>query len=273
MSAGGPAGAAWIFGFLHASLHDGVDLGRADLVVGTSAGALAGAAFRAGLLDETVLRYRRSELPWFEYPATLDDYMAAATRAGDGAPSHTEAVRRVANLEPLGSELVPVDSMRAVVEVHLPLEGWPPGRLELTAVDADTGHRMVFDARSGVDLHDAVTASCTSPGMAQLVPINGRRYADGGVHSPCNVDLAAGSDDVIVLVPLSIPDLEEKLDAEIEALGGANVYVTAADEASLDAMGANALSMETLQEALDAGAMQCRRQIDELRSFWNAGSA
>lgn len=257
-----------MLGFIDAAVSGDVELGAAERVIGTSAGALAGGALRGGVVDQVVARYRRAELRWFEYPATLEDFMAAAMHASDGAPDRAEAVRRVANLEPLGAELVPAASMQRVVDAHLPFAGWPAQRLEITAVDADTGGRVVFDAASAANLHAAAAASCTSPGMSQLIRIDGRRYADGGLHSPCNADLAVGSERVIVLVPLPPPDLQHTLDEELALLGAADVRVIEGDEASLEAMGTDRLSTKTMQAALEAGAEQCRGQIDELRSWW-----
>ncbi|MFI1653344.1 patatin-like phospholipase family protein [Streptomyces sp. NPDC020472] len=44
---GGLAGTAWMAGLLHGLRHEGVDPGEADLVVGTSAGAIVAAALGA----------------------------------------------------------------------------------------------------------------------------------------------------------------------------------------------------------------------------------
>ena len=60
----------------------------------------------------------------------------------------------------------------------------------ITAVDAHTGEPVVFDRHSGVDLVDAVAASCSS-GFAYSIGDN--RYIDGGYRSNAeNADLAAG---------------------------------------------------------------------------------
>ena len=40
---GGPVGTAWLAGLAAGLRHEGVDLGAADLIVGTSAGAIVGA--------------------------------------------------------------------------------------------------------------------------------------------------------------------------------------------------------------------------------------
>jgi NTE family protein len=63
----------------------------------------------------------------------------------------------------------------------------------------EPGKRCVFDGGSGVGLADAVTASGVLPGVFPLVPIDGTPYADGGVHSPFNADLAAGNERVVML--------------------------------------------------------------------------
>ena len=69
----------------------------------------------------------------------------------------------------------------------------------ITAVDAETGEPVVFDRHSGVDLVDAVAASCSS-GLPYR--IGDGRYIDGGYRSNAdNADLAAGSARVLVLSP------------------------------------------------------------------------
>jgi predicted acylesterase/phospholipase RssA len=108
----------------------------------------------------------------------------------------------MANLEPLAGELVSEDAMRRLFAALVPVTAWPEKRLMITAVDAESGHRVYFEAGSGVDLLDAVRASCAVPGMYPLVSIDGRRYADGGPRSAFNAELAAGSREVTILSPL-----------------------------------------------------------------------
>ena len=45
---GGPVGTAWLAGLAAGLRHEGVDLGAADLIVGTSAGAIVGAILASG---------------------------------------------------------------------------------------------------------------------------------------------------------------------------------------------------------------------------------
>jgi hypothetical protein len=60
----------------------GVQLGKADLIVGTSAGAVAGAQLAGGTLERAVAMYLADEFPRVRTPVTTDEFIAAAVRAG-----------------------------------------------------------------------------------------------------------------------------------------------------------------------------------------------
>jgi NTE family protein len=131
-------------------------------------------------------------------------------------PDAQEAARRIANLEPLGSRLISNGERERALAAQLPVSGWPEQRLLVTAVDAESGRRVTFDADSGVELPDALRAITALPGIFELAAIDGRRYADGGVHSLYNADLAAGHDIVTVLSAMPLNEyLQGKLDAEL----------------------------------------------------------
>ena len=88
---------------------------------------------------------------------------------------------------------------RATVAARLPSQRWPQRTVLITAVDAETGEPVVFDRHSGVDLVDAVAASCSS---GRPYRIGDSRYIDGGYRSNAeNADLAAGYARVLVLSP------------------------------------------------------------------------
>ncbi|EUA40799.1 putative esterase of the alpha-beta hydrolase superfamily [Mycobacterium avium subsp. avium 2285 (R)] len=59
---------------------------------------------------------------------------------------------------------------RRVIAARLPSHRWPRRALRLTAIDVDTGELTVFDPASGVDLVDAVAASCAVPGRGLRWP-------------------------------------------------------------------------------------------------------
>jgi NTE family protein len=237
-----------------------IDLGAADLIVGTSGGARTGAQLATGTLGHVAGMYRRGEGPPATAPVPLDRFVAASMRVLAEAEGQ-ETARRIANLRPLGERLGDPAERRAVIAAHLPVQRWPDERLAIVAVDAETGARVAFEASSGVPLLDAVTASGALPGIYPLVTIDGRRYADGGAHSLYNADLAAGHDIVTIVSPISLnPYLQGQLDAEVAELGEATVNVIIADEASLAAIGPDPLSSDTIPAAVDAGAAQAQRE-------------
>jgi NTE family protein len=78
------------------------------------------------------------------------------------------------------------------------------------AVDYATGRRVAFGREGSprAKLPDAVAASCAIPGFYCSVQIGGRRYVDGGVYSPSNLDVlrAEPLDLVLALNPMSSLD-------------------------------------------------------------------
>jgi NTE family protein len=72
----------------------------------------------------------------------------------------------------------------------------------------DDAHRVVFGRADAprTDVATAVGASSAIPGYFAPVTIHGRRYVDGGVHSPTNADVLRREqlDLVIVSSPMSI---------------------------------------------------------------------
>jgi NTE family protein len=204
LSGGGRAGAAWMLGLAVGLREAGVDLADADLIVGTSGGARTGAQLATGIADQAVTAYRAQALPAVMNYAGLPDFVAAARSIRAAVGDQAAATRQIANLGPLGPGLASAAERRQEIAAYLPVDTWPGTPLKISAVDADSGHRVVFDARSGVSLTDAVTASCALPGIYPLAEINGRRYADGGAWSLYSADLAAGHDVVIVISPFPL---------------------------------------------------------------------
>jgi NTE family protein len=86
--------------------------------------------------------------------------------------------------------------------------GWSDHpQLWVMACDYATGDRVAFGSKDAPEagLAEAVAASCAIPGFYHPVTIGGRRYVDGGMHSPSNLDVLAQEslDLVICLNPTS----------------------------------------------------------------------
>jgi NTE family protein len=165
---------------------------------------------------------------------------------------------------------------RATVAARLPSQRWPEGMLLIVAVDADTGEPVVFDRHSGVDLVDAVAASCANGFGVPPYGIGDRRYIDGGYRrSSENADLAAGYGRVLVLSPLggrsrAPVDWGMHLAAQVDELraGGSRVETVFPDSNSRNAFGDNLMNPSARPPAARAGYSQGRALAGQLTEFW-----
>ena len=263
LGGGGVAGIAWTTGLLAGLAGNGHDLTGAELILGTSAGSAVAAQLGSGLpLGELLARQTEPALQAAEIPADIDfekfgqDFAAAFTDLSD-----FDEVRRRIGKVALAAETVSEADRRAAVASRLPSHEWSSRRIVLVAVDAETGEPRQFDRASGVDLVDAVAASCAVPGIWPPVTIGGRRYVDGGVRSGENADYAAGFACVTIIAPMGTDSpmpVEKPLAEVIEELraGGTGVAVIAPDEASVAAIGVNSLDPATRGPAAFAGRAQ-----------------
>jgi NTE family protein len=89
----------------------------------------------------------------------------------------------------LAARTMPEADRRKVFQARLPASDWPARMLKVTAVDARTGHFVVFDSAGEIGLVDAVAASCAVPGVWPPVTIGDRRFMDRSVRSVVNADL------------------------------------------------------------------------------------
>lgn len=213
LGGGGLVGHAWHVGAL-AGLADatGWNAGRADLIVGTSAGAVVGAELRAHLHPSELLRPGVGAVPTtvprpdrgprsFRPAAPAMALRALLSRAPVGLPA--------AGVLPRGRH-DPDIIRQAIARLHPRSFSWPPG-LWVTTVRLHDGRRVVFGREpvpAPVDLPTAVAASCAMAGFFRPVRIAGRDHVDGGSRSATNADLVAGGgfDLVVVSSPLSLGD-------------------------------------------------------------------
>ena len=271
LGAGGEAGIAWEVGLLAGLAGRGVDLTAADLVVGTSAGAGVAARINSGVtlaeLYDTQLAPADGEIVTSFGPRVMAKYIWAV------APARRNPVRARIRLGRMAvrSRTEPAAERRAVVAARLGTHDWPTGNLLITAVDVDTGELATFDSGSGVDLVDAVGASCAVPGVWPPVTINGRRLMDGGMRSPANADLAAGYDRVVVVAPITrglkpIPSVIEQVTELARSCQAVALLVP--DAASVAAFGRNLLDPRTRAPSARAGDAQAAAARADVAAVW-----
>ena len=285
---GGSAGNAWEIGVIAGLSDAGLDVTGADLIIGTSAGSTAAAQITSAPPAELLAGILTAAPQQRTGPARsgagpvpirpMANHMEITSRIIAAAEDAADMRRRM-GAAALEMDAAPDGSAqtrwRATVATRLPSQRWPQRSVLITAVDADTGEPVVFGRHSGVDLVDAVAASCANGFGVPPYRIGNRRYIDGGYRRNENADLATGYGRVLVLSPFggrSRHPLEwgMQLAAQVDELraGGSRVETIFPDRDSLDAFGASMMDPSTRPPAARAGYHQGQALAGQLTEFW-----
>jgi NTE family protein len=285
LGGGGSTGNAWLIGVIAGLFDAGLDVTEADLVIGTSAGSTAAAQIAGATPTELLAAILAAAPQQRTSPVGSDggrvpirpaaNHMERTSKIIAAAEDGADMRRR------MGAAALDMDAAsdgsgqtrwRATVAARLPSQRWPQRTVLVTAVDAHTGEPVVFDRHSGVDLADAVAASCAS-GFAYRIGDN--RYIDGGYRRNENADLAAGYERVLVLSPFggrTRTPLEwgMHLAAQVDELRarGSRVETIFPDSNSEHMFGANAMDLSLRPPAARAGYNQGRALAEQLTEFW-----
>lgn len=278
LAGGGIAGIAWETGVLRGIADESPAAARllteSDVLVGTSAGSAVAAQLSSGrpldMLFEVQVAESSAEIdPGVDVDTITELFLSALGAPYEESRDKTRQQMQRIGAVALATKTVPAPARRRVIAQRLPSHDWPDRALRLTAIDVATGELTVFDRKSGVDLVDAVAASCAVPGAWPPVAIGGRHYMDGGVASSVNLVVAADCDAAVVLVPSGV-DAPSPFGAgpaaEITSFAGA-AFAVFADGDSLAAFGPNALDPGCRVPSALAGREQGRREAAALARF------
>jgi NTE family protein len=285
---GGEWFVAWTLAFLSTAREHGVDLGSADLTVGTSAGSLVGAF----LVDKRLWRGTK-ELGFLADHPTLLARMVKTSTGSKSQQRAALALEKAASTDPesivqigraaMAARNAPVAAYERSLKMMLGHGDWPGAAHHVTAVDCFTGERIVIGPEDGVPIVTACAASSSLPGVNGPVWVGDRLCMDGGVStSSTHADLLAGAERAVIFSMMSLTPTEAK------ARGGSFGFAerlrpgTARREAeALDAAGTKTLLIAAnpdpdidfmdpaqLAGALADGATCARAMIDELRATW-----
>ena len=219
LGGGGIVGMAYHVGVL-AAFEDaaGFDARTSDLLVGTSAGSVIAAILRGGT-SASELRVQL-ETP-HERDSFLSDEQVMLLQQRPGTDPLTAMRRRVGSLDlaartfgwpvpprpPMFRALFPagIRSADAILQRWSALfpPSWPVQPLYICAYSVRTRRRVVFGSRGAPDVAvaAAVHASGAIPWMYPPITVDGDEIVDGGLASATHLDLAAGHDAVIAIVP------------------------------------------------------------------------
>jgi NTE family protein len=302
LAAGGVVGQAYQAGVLAALQREiGWDPRASAVIVGTSAGAVTGAALRVGVPAPDLAASLYGVPPSRQGGAILSRILPP-----DSGPLPTPSVlsvlrpwnlpspaliARVAR-RPLAfrpevavSTLIPkgqVDiSERARGLDDLVGERWPQG-LRICALRRNDGARVVFGREGSppARLAEAVLASCAIPGYFRPVTIGGADYVDGGIHSVTNADVLRNEPLDLVLIVSSMssapggargPDgllrrtLHRRMEHEMEKLEAAGTPVVCLEPGSeaRRVMGLRAMAEDRSPRIIEAAFEETRRRIGE----------
>ena len=291
LGGGGASGNAWAIGVITGLFDAGLEVTEADLIIGTSAGSTVAAQITSTTRPTELLAAILAAVP---QPRT-DPAGSDAGRVPIGpAANHMErtgaiiaAAKDAADMRRrMGAAALQIDAAldgsaqaqwRATVAARLPSQCWPQQPMLIVAVDAHTGEPVVFDRHSGVELADAVAASCANGFGVPPYSIGERRYIDGGYRANENADLAAGYARVLVLSPFGGRsrhplDWGTHLAAQADELRarGSRVETIFPDSNSQNALGVgvNMMDLSRRWPSAQAGYNQGRSLAEQLTEFW-----
>ena len=216
LGCGAVAGAAWQIATLNELQQRlGWDARDADILIGTSAGAVLATLLGAKVSIERMLASQRGELNECHWNHDTDTGgaipplprlgLSGAKLFMHGLRGEVSPLTAITGLMPHGrTDMQPM--MNLIDSVVTPGQWVPHQNTWLIAVDTDSGERVAF-GRDDINMpaNRAVCASYAVPGVCPPVQWQGSTYLDGGIASPASADLLLGTDieEAIVLAPMA----------------------------------------------------------------------
>jgi len=298
LGAGGAVGMAYHAGTLMAlEKVAGLDPNSADLIVGTSAGSVIGARVRRGMSTDEMWDVAmsidqpigRAEV----FPRAWRTAGELARRATGSAYVYSRLAIPLPHISPPAAlrrrfpgGMFTSDEWARQLTEEIGSE-WPPSALYVCAVDLDRRRRVIFgrEGSPSVPLSRAVLASCAVPGVYPPIREAGMTLVDGGALSTTHLDLAAGYELVIGVVPMAFdtespPDVRRQLlrrmpsrwvanEARTARAAGSDVLLIRPTAAELVHHGRNALRPENVP-AIATAAYDAAVRLFETPRFKDA---
>lgn len=270
---------AWQIGYLNGLRKRDVDLTNAELVVGTSAGALVASIVTAGKLasfsrEVGVL----AKLAGVLVPGATrrPSQERALNLFSDAADADPDTVRRI-GFAALAAHGESAARFRSTVGLALGPGSakWPSPALGIVTVDAYSGERLVVTCGAGVSAARAAAASASVPGLFEPQPVLDRRCMDGGVSgSATHSDIVAGASRAVVLaLGASMPPERAggtlavgSFDREMQALADAGTETLVRGPRTVDP--AALMSPKSVPEALAMADEQADDDAATVGEFW-----
>jgi NTE family protein len=197
---------SFLVGYFKAMRTNGVDLRLADIVVGTSAGAVLGSALLGGRLDlfsgEFNALANHPELmakmvPAQQYSPSQKRVIQMGIDAKDGSPATIQAIGHAA----MAAKSIPAAKFETNMKVFLGDLQTIPDKMYITTIDCYTAERLVIAPNSGVPVYTACSASASAPGVTGPTWVKDRYCMDGSIGpTETHCDIIAGAKRALVVV-------------------------------------------------------------------------
>jgi NTE family protein len=222
---GGALGGAWAAAaLLNAENKLAWDFRSADVLIGTSAGAVLVSLLSAGVSVDEIAHWQSCIKSNKTGQSALDENAATVpvfpptptfefTAAGLIKPMLKRQISLITGLSgllPKGSS--DMKGFTELIDAVVPGQQWTRHPATwLMAVDTASGQRVALGYPGGPDMpmSKAVRASYAVPGWCPPVEHAGRTYIDGGVASPTSADLLISTDvsEALVIAPMASTDI------------------------------------------------------------------
>jgi len=275
LGGGNVTGLAWEIGLIKGLKDGGIDVSEPDVVVGTSAGSIAGAMLRSG--HDVDRSYQRAITPisssaaanTFQYdPAYAQRIQDLVRTASEMSPAVRAEIGRLAVA---AASVTPEDVyVRQMARFMGSPEAWPIEPLKISAGDVADGSIRFFDRTQGVPIERAVAASAAVPGEIAPVTVGDRRYMDGYVGG-LNIDGAVRAKRILVLAPYGRPEWNQR---EVEAARsrGSQVLLITPDADARTLLGPRGTGEFTKRGAIaDDAIRQAATVAATVKAFWANG--
>lgn len=196
---------SFLVGYFHAMLTNGVNLRLADIVVGTSAGAILGSALLGSRLDLFSAEFNlladypkvmAKFVPTQKFTPSQERVMKMGIDAKDGSPATIQAIGHAA----MAAKSIPQDKFEMNIKIFLGDLKDIPQKMYITAIDCYTAERLVIAPGSGVPVATAVAASASAPGVTGPTWVKDRVCMDGSIGpTETHCDIVAGSKRALVI--------------------------------------------------------------------------
>lgn len=281
LGGGGIFFVAWQVAYLNGLKQAGIDLERAEIVVGTSAGSLVASLVTAGHLE----RFSKKVNILAKLPGIMNALAPSQTFAPSqlralnmfhaAQDNNPETIREIGHAA-FAASTPSASETRRTIGLTLGLRGWPSEALRITAADCFTGERLVATHDLDLSAVRAASASSSVPGIFAPQPLLDRFCMDGGVSgSGTHCDLAAGADRALVVSLGAVlkSDLAmmtvkpDNLEVEIAGLEKAGTKAELRGPSELDVT--RLMDPTAIPDALALGTAQAEVDGPTLAKFWN----